>query len=390
MGRILHLFAARYKYWPMAIATVVYFGMALVYLAAAGWNFTYFVHFSADYKITQHFGGASAGLFIQPDVHDGIAYYAMARAPFDIPLLNNILDTPLYRYRRFVYPFVVSALSFGQPEAIPIMLVAVNFLALLGGGFFLQNMLSRGGLKPAWMLAYYFHPGILLSFLYDLPTALEMFFVILSLLAYQRGKRVWAAVSLCGALCTWGVVAVPVLIGIIGYEVFLYWRKVLPRRLPFVWLIPIVVVAARELVLLRLFPSGTSAGRLDVILSAPFFGFAQAFYYFFRQFWSAGAVFQIAFLSLVVAGIFAALISLIARRDLYAALAVMQVWMLVSLTPGQLVWPIEYTRKALGLWLMLLLGYSVFHSRFTRVILLATLATTVLVIPWLPPLPVTP
>lgn len=374
----------------MAVAAVAYCGIAVVYLAAAGWNFTYFVHFNADYKITQHFGGKSAGLFIQPDVHDGIAYYAIARAPFDIPLLNNILDTPRYRYRRFVYPFVVSAVSFGQPAVIPFMLVAVNFFALLGGGFFLQNMLARAGLKPAWMLAYYFHPGLLLSFLYDLPTALEMLLVIFGLYAYQRGRRVWAAVSLSAALCTWGVIALPISVGIIGYEAFRCWRKGQLRRLSLAWLIPIVVVILRELLLKRIFPDGASDGLLNEILSIPFVGFWQAFIYFFGFPWSVSAAFQIVFLSLVVAGIFAALVSLIVRRDFYAGLAVLQGWMLVSLTPRHLVWPIEYTRKTLGLWLLLLLGYSVFRNRFTRVILLAMFAATLLIIPWLPAWPVAP
>ena len=409
----------------MAVAAVAYLGLCAVYLAAAGWNFTYFVHFSADYKVTQYFGGKSAGLFIQSDVHDGIAYYAIARAPFDVQLLGDILDTPLYRYRRFVYPFVVAAASFGQPAVIPFMLVAVNFFALLAGGFFLQKLLALTGLKPAWTLAYYFHPGLLLSFLYDLPTALEMLLVILSLHAYRRGRRVLAAVSLSAALCTWGVISMPLVVGIIGYEIWRYWCKEQPRRLPLVWLIPIVVVVAREIVLQRLFPAGSSVGRLEIILSTPFLGFWQAFDYFFQQPWSAGVGFQIVFLSLVVAGIFTALMTLIARRDFYAALAVMQGWMLVSLTPGQLVWPIEYTRKTLGLWLLLLLGYSVFRSRvtptpgrhgcesgeeqyitttdmagnnghqpvlwgLTRVILLATLAATLLLFPWMPSLPAAP
>lgn len=219
------------QYWPAAVAAAGYVALAALYLGAADGNFSYFVHFRPDYRVTQHYGGAAAGLWVKSiDVHDGVAYYAIAREPFNLPVLREILDAPITRYRRILYPLAVHAFSLGDARRIPVVMISVNLLALLASGLVLQRLVAPAGLHPAWLLAYYFHPGMIFSFLYDLPTALAALGMLGGLWWYQRGKLPAAAVAISLAVLAWEVIAAPLAIGLLAYELIARPAGVGPPR----------------------------------------------------------------------------------------------------------------------------------------------------------------
>lgn len=373
------------KYWPVAVAAAGYVVLAALYLRAADWNFSYFVHFRPDYHVTQHYGGESAGLWVKSiDVHDGVAYYAIAREPFNLPVLREILDAPITRYRRILYPLLVSAFSLGNFRLIPAMMIAVNVLAILASGLLLQRLIAPFGANPAWLLAYYFHPGMVFSFLYDLPTAVALLGMLGGIWWYQQGKLLAAAVSISLAVLAWEVIAAPLAAGLLAYE--LMARPAGRRRTAALLLVlPLAVAAAWQLVLHRLFPGQLTAQEVVGNFGYPGVGWWQAWQYIFGQPLSLKLLFQFLFLTLTALGGILALGYWFVRFDLYSTLAAVQVlWLSILNARSNILWPSELMRKSLGLWLAIFLLFAVSRVRSLQWWILGMVATTALVFTWLP------
>lgn len=370
----------------MVLAAAVYVVVLGRYLAAAGGNWTFFVHFAAGDPVTAAFGGSAAGLWVGGGGHDGMNYYAIAQAPFDWERLRAVLSFPLLRYRRIVYPLAVHWLSFGQPALVAPLMVAVNLGATLAGMHFLRQLLARHGLGPAWTMLYAFHPGIILSLLYDLPTGLAMLGVLAGLAWWERGWRARAAVSLTFALLTWEVVALPTVLALVAHAGLTRLRSRSSRgSFPWVLGLPLVVAGVWEVVLARLFPgemSGEVLGNFGVIGQ----GWGQTFAWLSQVSFDARWGFLWAFLTLAAAGAVAAVGAFFQSASLPATVTLIHALMVAHLTPPNLVWPFEVARKSLGLWVGLLWCHAHHRGRVNRWILWGLTGSTLLLGPWLPPL----
>jgi len=121
--------------------------------------------------------------------YDGQFFYDLA--------LNHLqpatqLDRPSYREARLLYPLVVRLLSLGQAELVPLMLLLVNYGAIVATTFLLARMLARLGSAPIWALGYALWPGTLCAYLYDLSEPLCFLLITLALgLFLTRPGAVW-------------------------------------------------------------------------------------------------------------------------------------------------------------------------------------------------------
>lgn len=381
--------AAWFTLGPLAVAAVGYLMLVGAYLLAAGGNFTFFVHANAESRVAQAFGGAAGGLYLHPGVHDGISYYAIARDPFDLARLGKILDSPGYRYRRIIYPLLTHLLSFGRSALVPVMLLVVNLAAALAGGYCLQRLTAANGLHPAWTLLYYFHPGIILSLLYDLPTSLALLFVILGLMAYRRGRFGAAALAVTLAVLTWEWVALPVVVGLLVAAV-IKPRPLPAGRFPWVLILPLAVAGAWPAVVQQLLPAPISLTVVEVAgnFTFPGLGWWRSLQSLVGTPGLGGSAFTFTFLATTAVSIALAFGRFLTDGGVVSRLALLSAVLIFCLTPPHLVWPLEATRKTLGLWLFTFLGYAVHRDRTSWLILLGTLLATPLLVPWLPPLTV--
>ena len=370
--------------WPVMVTAGVYLAFALWYLSTAQWNFSWFVHLPVEHPITRHFGGAAAGLWVANGGYDGIAYYATARELFHPAAIAEIIDYPILRYRRIFYPLLVRLLSLGHEPLIAPMMLLVNLAATMVGVYLLQQLTAPHGLHPAWALLYSLHPGVLLSFLYDLPTAVAVFGVLWSVRWWQRGRWVAAGLSLCAAMLTWEVLALPVAVGWGWYAVLKMargakgWRACLG-----VPMLAAGLAVAWEIVLKFLFPADMSS-RVVGNLGFPLLGWQRAFWHFAAAPQSIPVIFLLLLLGLTAAAAALAAWRYFKSADLLTTVGFAQALLLAHLTAQNLSWPMELTRKTLGLWLCTYLGFARRRDRASQIILVGTLALTAL-LPWLLP-----
>ena len=122
--------------------------------------------------------------------YDGQFYYRLALDPLTHqPVADGVkLDSPLYRHRRILYPSLTWLLSLGQARLVPMVLVAINLLALAGMGW-LGGLYAQTIGKQAWLGAFFaLYPGFILTLSRDLTEILEALFVLAALLALQRQR----------------------------------------------------------------------------------------------------------------------------------------------------------------------------------------------------------
>jgi|GEM_PF-740114 len=149
-----------------------------------GHTVLYYVHIGPRFAL--HIPNAAPG-------YDGQFYYQIARNPLHA---TPFLDHPAYRYQRIVYPLLVAALSLGQANLIPYMLLLVNLVAIVLGTEFLARLLIKQNLSPWFSLAFGLYFGQATAFIFDTTEPLTYFFVCLGLFLIMRKRPASAAISM--------------------------------------------------------------------------------------------------------------------------------------------------------------------------------------------------
>jgi hypothetical protein len=125
--------------------------------------------------------------------YDGQFYYYIARDPLHA---TPFLDHPAYRYQRMVYPLLVAALSLGQANLIPYMLLLVNFIAIVLGTELLARLLIKQRLSPWFSLAFGLYFGQATAFLFDTTEPLTYLLICLGLFLLIRQRLTGGALSM--------------------------------------------------------------------------------------------------------------------------------------------------------------------------------------------------
>ena len=168
---------ARSGHWRHSAAVVglVGVGLALLFavrvLTAVDGDATIFVGFGEDAAPTREYAEEKLGpLFLRTGQgHDGKYFFVQANDPLLLdPDLNAlVLDRPLYRSQRMLYPLLAGAGGALAPEAVVWGLLVTNILAL-GAGTWATALLARNmSLSPWWGLAFGLNPGVLSEMVID-------------------------------------------------------------------------------------------------------------------------------------------------------------------------------------------------------------------------------
>lgn len=246
---------------------------AITVLAAVDWDATVFVGFGEDAVEIREYAEARLGqVELRPQLgHDGRFFFVQANDPWLLDPAENaeILDAPLYRSQRMLYPVLAGGFgSLGASEIVWGMLL-VNLIAV-GLGSFAVAVLARGmGGSAWWGLAFLLNIG----FTSELGiggagiVAGAAAFGALALLL--NGRFGWAVLMFTVSALSREVM----LIAAAGSAWYL-WRRGERRRATILALLPVGVVAAWAVYLhLRIDPG---VGRSVRAFGLPFVGIAQA------------------------------------------------------------------------------------------------------------------
>jgi hypothetical protein len=134
--------------------------------------------------------------------YDGQYYFHLAHRPFAFDAdMARLIEWPAYRHQRLLYPVLVWALSVGQPDLIPLMMVVVNLLFLCGMAWLAAGLAQSSGRHAFWGLFIPLYPGFLLVLTRDLAEIVAVTFLLAAVHQVRRGSHVGtAACFTCAAL----------------------------------------------------------------------------------------------------------------------------------------------------------------------------------------------
>lgn len=127
------------------------------------------------------------GLALYTDAgYDGMLYYQVAR---DLPALftggTTSLNSP-YRFQRILLPLLTYAVTFGQEQAFPYALLAINIAFALGALALTLRITKKFSVHA---LTSVLNPAVLVGILFTLTEPASLFFVVLFLWAWERNGR---------------------------------------------------------------------------------------------------------------------------------------------------------------------------------------------------------
>jgi hypothetical protein len=146
-----------------------------------------------DTGFTQHF--ADDNLYIideDPRGYDGRFFYFLSRTPFDFRIATDLLASPVWRYQRIFYPFLVYLLSLGGLAwLVNLWLPLVNLVAIILGTYFFIKFLEFQKLKNYFSLFFSLSPALIFGFLYNLGEPLAFTLVVLAVYSFVKDRLAW-------------------------------------------------------------------------------------------------------------------------------------------------------------------------------------------------------
>jgi hypothetical protein len=231
---------------PAGVAGVAALGFVLARLErAAHGNITRFIMAAPPFsnpRLVPH------GLYVGRHGYDGQFFYRLALNPTNLHRLayGIRLDSSL-RLQRIGYPALTWLFTAGDRALVPVMLVAVNVVAMAGLGWFGGVIAREGGRHALWGLTLAGYFGFVVSLGRDLSEIVAAGFAVAGLVALRRHFPVLAGVCLSAAVLTRETTVVVVL----GYGLVrlaeLARRRSRPGRADVAWILPAMVFAGWQL-----------------------------------------------------------------------------------------------------------------------------------------------
>lgn len=244
-----------------------------------------------------------------PIGYDGQFYWIEANDPLLLrqsTLADLRATAPGYHLQRPAYPALAFVLAGGQRGALPWSLLGVNVLAVLAITAAFGSYARSRGWSSWWGAVIGLMPGLLMPTLRDLSDPLAIACMLGGLLAWQRRRSWWAA----GLLTVAVLAREPMTLAVVAIAADAGWscwrarreRGALTPALRHAW--PAVVVPAAAFVAWQVYIhgrySGAAASSKPVL--PPFKDFVNEVRYAIDNDSPLGALWDIVYLALVLAG----------------------------------------------------------------------------------------
>lgn len=262
---------------PCLVAMIANLALVLTRLAVRGNDPSIFVT-AGDFFVDRQSAPASLSILNDSFGYDGQFYYRLALDPLtsEHTAFGITLDAPEVRQQRITYPIVVAILSFGRAGLVPIMLIAVNLLALGAIGYLGGLWVKSIGQSALWGVVFPLYTGFQFSLARDLTEILAIGLLLTSLyLARLARSRAATGLLVLAVLTRETTVAVALAAAMIYFFGLITKKKAMVEFKWYYFAIPIAVYAAWQLTLYSRW------GALPITVSSqfnvgrPFIGLVQ-------------------------------------------------------------------------------------------------------------------
>lgn len=145
-------------WWVGVVGLVLATLFAVRVLASADWDPTIFVAFGEEAEPTRVYAEERLGdVFLRPaQGHDGKFFFVQANDPWVLDPDSNasVLDRPLYRSQRMLYPVLAGGLGLLGPGQVVWGMLVVNLLAMGLGSWAVAHVARAMGGSKWWGLAF--------------------------------------------------------------------------------------------------------------------------------------------------------------------------------------------------------------------------------------------
>ncbi len=248
---------------------------AVSQLAKFDWDPTHFVAFGEDATEIRAYAEEHLGeVRLRSDLgHDGRFFFVQANDPWLLDPEENayLLDRPLYRYQRMLYPTVAGGFGLFGPEMIVWGMLLLNLVAMGFGSWAVASIAEIMG-GSAWLgLAFLLNLGFVSELDIGGAGIVAGAAAFGAVALFMRG-RMWAGV----AWLTLAALSREVMLAVAAGAAFYFWRRGEKRQAVITAAVPVAaVIAWGSYLRLRI---NVDSGLVEVKeIGLPFVGFVQAF-----------------------------------------------------------------------------------------------------------------
>ncbi len=257
------------------IAVLIALGIATRAVQQADWDMTVLVAFGEDATAIRDYAEERLGdVFLRPMLgHDGRFFFVQSNDPWVLNPDENamIMDRPLYRSQRMLYPLLAGGFGLFGPEAIVWSMLIVNLLAMGFGTWAVARIAQLMGGSPWWGLAFALNLGFVSELNIGGAGVVSAAAAFWAVYAVMRGNRVAGAVLLALA----ALAREAMLVAAAG-TAFWLWTRGERKDSWLAVLVPVAAVATWAVYIRSAIDAEGSTFQVEEI-GWPFLGFIEAF-----------------------------------------------------------------------------------------------------------------
>lgn len=250
----------------------------LVYrsLSQLSWDPTVYAAFGEDATRTTSYAEDKLGgdVYLRSGQgHDGKHFFVQANDPWILDPISNarVLDRPLYRSQRMLYPTLAGGFGLFSPGIIVWALIAVNILGFGLGTFATADVARSMSMSPWWGLTFTINIGLISELNIDGAGVIAAAFAMSAVALLLRGKESGAIALLVLAV----LAREAMLITAVGSAWWMWRFRRKPRTAWRIIVIPGLAVVAWA-IYLRIRIGGDAGGADIQELGVPLVGFVRA------------------------------------------------------------------------------------------------------------------
>lgn len=179
--------------------------LAILVMSRTGWDVTVFTAFGEESDEINEYAEARLGdIYLRPfRGHDGKFFFVQSNDPWvRQPEINaSVLDRPLYRSQRMLYPVLAGGGGLFAPETIVWTLLVVNIVGMGLGSWAVAATATTLGGSPWWGLSFVLNVGFISEMNINGAGIVAAAAAFAAVVAFSRGRRSWGLILLVlGAL----------------------------------------------------------------------------------------------------------------------------------------------------------------------------------------------
>jgi hypothetical protein len=177
------------------VATVIAALLSVSVMSQTGWDVTVFAAFGVDsHEINEYAGQSLDEFYLRPfQGHDGKFFFVQSNDPWvRHPEINaSVLDRPLYRSQRMLYPVLAGGGGLFTPEMIVWALLIVNIVGMGLGSWAAAAVATTLGGSPWWGLSFVLNIGFISEMNIDGAGIVAAAAAFAAVVAFSRGRTSW-------------------------------------------------------------------------------------------------------------------------------------------------------------------------------------------------------